>query len=663
MAANRIFGYAASEALRQRLDSLAPSLLTDRPPWEHAIGERGPYDLAFVEVTQDSFPVSSTWLTALRTRSPGARILPLAAPDLTDEQKDLLASRTTEVLATDLPPERLRELAQQTPPAPRRPLGIKLEGEELREFNRVAMEAASQSFFLIQDGIILSATIPAYDTHGWTVEELVGRHFLEFLHPSSRDRVARTYVARMSGQDAPQRYEAQALGPDGETFPVELIVKRIRFRGRPAAVGTLSEITERHAWLSIQDRRERELSLVNEVTHILISGRRLENSMIRALESILDALDADAGSVFTASSPPRRGFEPLVTRRRTQGRSSPWKQCRDQGKIKLQKEMLARLRSGSTVGGSPCPALDEMGDVQICAPLITKKKLAGFMLIVRQRGEPFDEEEASLLGSIAASVAMGLENRRLYEDLQASYEELVGTQKELLRRERLAVIGNMAAHVAHEIRNPVATIMNAAGQIRKRTRFSGIEEELADIIEEELQRLRRLCDDLVMFSRTPQPAPQSLLIGEFIQSILGDLSRAQFITDSVQTVVQVNPPDLEVQQDPDILNQLLRNLVFNALQSMGSEGRLELHCRQDRQHLYVQVKDSGPGIPPEIIDRIFDPFFSTRPESAGLGLAIVRNYVEELGGELRVTSGQTEGTTIHLRLSAEHPSQPPAEDL
>jgi signal transduction histidine kinase len=96
---------------------------------------------------------------------------------------------------------------------------------------------------------------------------------------------------------------------------------------------------------------------------------------------------------------------------------------------------------------------------------------------------------------------------------------------------------------------------------------------------------------------------------------------------------------------------------------MGNDGSIVIKAYLKRRRLAIDVVDTGPGIPPEIIDRIFDPFFTTHPESSGLGLAIVRNYVEEMGGELAVSSEPGQGTTIHLLLPHTRSSQPPAGAL
>jgi PAS domain S-box-containing protein len=653
----RIFAFLVTDELRERFSGCTGARLTSLPPWEERPPAEPSFDLVVLEVTPESVQEATSWLTAMQTLHPEARTVVLGDPSSDPGE------RATRVLPPSASLHEIVADARSSRPSSPPFRSIELTDEERLEIARIVIEGTNQTFFLIQDGIILFSTIPFSGSRGWEEKRLVGRHFCEFLHASSRPKVLQNYNRRMSGEQVQQRYEALTVSPTGEAYPVELLVHRIDFRGRPAAVGTLHEVSDRHAWLSIRDRRERELSLLNDVTRHIISGRRLRSAMTQAMEAILDALDSDAGGVFLSTRNARGPFDPLVARMRIQGRFRVWRECSESHGLHLDKSVLARLRSGGTVLEPPCEQSRPAGPHHVVAPLRIKKTLRGFLHLVRRDGDPFDDDEAALLSSLGGELAMGIENRRLYEDLQSSYQELVDTQKELVRRERLAVIGNMAAHVAHEIRNPVATIMNASGQIRKRINLSGVEAELSDIIEEELQRLRRLCDDLVLFSRKPQPAPRPVRVEEFIEGVVDDLEKASFIPDPMSARVDVSPSELEVEQDPDILYPLIRNLAMNAIQSMGNDGSIVIKAYLKRRRLAIDVVDTGPGIPPEIIDRIFDPFFTTHPESSGLGLAIVRNYVEEMGGELAVSSEPGQGTTIHLLLPHTRSSQPPAGAL
>lgn len=656
MAQKRIFSYAASRGFRRKLDGLA-SHVTDLPPWLEPPRPADRFTCAFLETSVKTLPVVSAWLTCLTLLHPGIRIWIVAPARMCGRLRSLFSGRVSGILPSSTGRSELERRAATPVRKPR--AKAFLTPTEERQIAGNILDSMGESSFLIQDGIICYATVTLFDNLGYTREMVIGHPFLEFIPPHEWERLAAIYESHLSGEPEPEAYETLFNDTAGKAVPAEIIVFGTTFRGRPAVAGTIRSVTERQALREMTGRRERELALVGNITRQLLSGRSLKTSLRSALDLVIDALGADAGTVVLSKSS-RGPFVPEAARHRSSGGFARWPACGQIDQVRVFPAAHKKLKAGMPVIGAPCEMTRTLGLHHLTAPLLVKKQLRGFIFVLREAGEPFDEDDASLLFSIANEAAMGVENRRLYEDLQESYRELMDAQRELLRAERLAVIGNMAAHVAHEIRNPVATIMNASGQIRRRLKLEGVEAELADIVEEELERLRRLCDDLVTFSRSPKPRSRAVRLDGFLDFIRSDLLKGHCIPDGVTVGIHVDPPDLDVHQDPDILYPLLRNLVINSIQSMGMKGNVDLGAGISKKKLVLSVSDSGPGIPHEIIDKIFDPFFSTHPESVGLGLAIVKNYVEELGGELDVQSSD-EGTTVRMVLPIPSPSsqEPP----
>ena len=228
---------------------------------------------------------------------------------------------------------------------------------------------------------------------------------------------------------------------------------------------------------------------------------------------------------------------------------------------------------------------------------------------------------------------------------------LSATQAELVKRERLAALGELSAVVAHEVRNPVAIMFNALSVLR-RQRDSGRETEtLLAIVEEEAQRLKRMVDELLAFAR-----PQALRVApNNVVSLVRSATEAVHRVDASVSISIDVPADLPpVTCDEHLVRGALINLLSNAIQA--STGRQPVRLRATLEHeggqprICIAVTDDGDGVPAEEIPRLFTPFFTTRPTGTGLGLAVVRRIAEAHGGEVRLLSTGSEGSTFVLRL-------------
>jgi signal transduction histidine kinase len=254
--------------------------------------------------------------------------------------------------------------------------------------------------------------------------------------------------------------------------------------------------------------------------------------------------------------------------------------------------------------------------------------------------------------------------QRRTDQLRSSHAELRVIQSELLTKNQLATVGELAAAIAHEVRNPLAIIVNAVAGLR---RASGSEEErgmLLSIVDEEAARLNRLVTDLLRFARpvTIKRSPVSLVE-------LANRSRSQ-VLDGHEIVVSIaEDPEIQtVWVDPNLFRLVFDNLVQNACQSMRGGGRVEILVTRSSlaagPAVSIQIKDHGHGMEAEVRDRALDPFFTTRPSGTGLGLPIVQRIVEAHGGGLAIESEEGVGTrvTLLLPLGAPPAVEPIGED-
>lgn len=245
------------------------------------------------------------------------------------------------------------------------------------------------------------------------------------------------------------------------------------------------------------------------------------------------------------------------------------------------------------------------------------------------------------------------------EELRHSYAELRLVQNELVTKKQLAAVGELAAAIAHEVRNPLAVIVNAVAGLRR----SAVRDEdrtmLLGIVDEEAARLNRLVTDLLRFARpvSVKRSPVSLLE-------LANRSRSSAMLDGHQIVVQMDEdPELQtVWVDPSLFRLVFDNLVENACQAMKLGGTVQIlvHRGQLRGEpaVRIEIADSGQGMEQGVRERALDPFFTTRPSGTGLGLPIVHRIIEAHGGEIHLDSEEGHGTTVTLLL----PLGPPPEE-
>lgn len=234
--------------------------------------------------------------------------------------------------------------------------------------------------------------------------------------------------------------------------------------------------------------------------------------------------------------------------------------------------------------------------------------------------------------------------------------EIKRLEKEVRRSEKLAAVGELAAGVAHEIRNPLSSIRGLAHFLRHALTERPKELDYAEIMVKEVDRINRVVTNLLTFARPlesePAPTEPRELVEHTVRLVQADADRKGI---DIRTTVD---PDLpEVVMDEHQMIQALLNLTLNSLQALEMEGgRIEVGARVidgGARILHIWVEDDGPGIPPGSMAKIFDPFFTTRAKGTGLGLAIVRNIVEHHHGEVTVESppaGKARGSRFTISI-------------
>ena len=259
-------------------------------------------------------------------------------------------------------------------------------------------------------------------------------------------------------------------------------------------------------------------------------------------------------------------------------------------------------------------------------------------------------------------------NAKLKREIEAVKEELTRTQAQLVQKERLSAIGELAASLAHELRNPLHIIRGAAEILARRPD----NREASQDVLEEVDRINRFVNDLLDYTRPMEPDRDSISVAPVISSAVSAVKRVRGNPDHEFRSCRSAPqgreepefrscrsapqgreePEfkvecsegLEVEMDTAHLHQVLINLVSNAIEATSEQGLVRISATKDARMFYLRVEDTGGGIARADLERIFDPFYTRRAAGTGLGLAIVKRVVEMYGGTIDIQSSQGQGT-------------------
>ena len=229
--------------------------------------------------------------------------------------------------------------------------------------------------------------------------------------------------------------------------------------------------------------------------------------------------------------------------------------------------------------------------------------------------------------------------------------ELADKNRELARRERLAALGEMAAGLAHEIRNPLGSIQLFASLLERDLNDRPGLQATASKISRGVRSLDRLVSAVLAFAGDVALVCREVAVATLFSEAV-DLTAAAIERHQIDLHVDVSPTELNVWADPEQLRQVVGNLLLNAVQAVGDQGCVELRARRldTESAVEITVADDGPGIAPELLDRVFNPFFTTRDAGTGLGLAIVHRIVESHAGSVVAGNRPTGGAVFRVTL-------------
>ena len=392
-------------------------------------------------------------------------------------------------------------------------------------------------------------------------------------------------------------------------------------------------------------RRARELSALNAVAAAINQALDLETLLSSGLDMAMEAVGADSGAVRLLD-PEGTSLE-LVCSRGVSARYA----------VAVQSLPLGFRVAGSVAQtGEPALYSDVTEDVLprnfvpdvlreenprslAVVPLHSREKVVGTLGIGSHTPGAFRPADVDLLTAIGHQLGVAIENSRL--------------RQQTLESERLAAVGRVAGTVAHELRSPLGGIIRSAEFLARPELSDTTRQELSRAIVAMARRLINTAQEILDFTRGGRMALQPVRsnLPTFLDEVL-DVLRVDFSDRGIEVATRWDYVG-DTRMDPDRMAQVVYNIASNARDAMSEGGRLTVTTQKTGEWVELCFSDTGPGVPPELVERIFEPFFSHgKREGAGLGLAIAQRIVQEHKGEIKVESPAEGGATFVVRLPA-----------
>jgi signal transduction histidine kinase len=278
-------------------------------------------------------------------------------------------------------------------------------------------------------------------------------------------------------------------------------------------------------------------------------------------------------------------------------------------------------------------------------PVILREELVGLIRIYFKDPTEFSDEELNFVGAVAEQCACAIDKARMIEEQKSQYDQLA------LQTEKLSALGRMAAGIAHEINNPLAGILLFSTNMRKKVAEEGPFTEGLEVIIRETQRCKGIIQDLLEFSRDREPKKALANINQVIEKALNILENEfRLHRIAVDRDLSKDLPDTFL--DVNLMQQVFVNLFMNAVEAIQENGSITVRSYADSKKKVekIEIRDTGSGIPPENVAKIFEPFFSTKSNGTGLGLAVSYGILQKHDGKFHVSSQPGQGTRFTLEI-------------
>jgi len=304
------------------------------------------------------------------------------------------------------------------------------------------------------------------------------------------------------------------------------------------------------------------------------------------------------------------------------------------------------------------------------APLIAKNRVVGIVVADNKFSNfPLQPDRIKLLSLFASQAGLAIENAETYRKLEdkvaqldRAYQQLQEAHEKLLRSERLATVGKMAAHIAHEIRNPLTAIGGFARAILREPQDIENVKLGGKIISREVNRLEKILANVLDFTKISQPFKQQHDINAIIEEVI-QLNKPVIHERNISCNIQLYSSLPPAWVDEEQIKQALVNILVNSIHSIHHQGKISVSTDLVDEQVLIEISDNGAGMTKETLENMFNPFFTTKSGGTGLGMAVTQRIIEEHGGEIQVESEKGKGTTFRIFIPLTVPPETVPESI
>ena len=407
-------------------------------------------------------------------------------------------------------------------------------------------------------------------------------------------------------------------------------------------------------------QRGRILEMVNSISRVSVSSLELQGMLDRVLSFVLEHLKAEYGLIRLTDHWPVMRIVEIDTRRIPGDLVEPERDSLEKLVNKLLEEkepvIVRDLASDPTTRTLEVPWTGSL----IAVPIVHKGESVGvFVLFGKKTGKAdrtrrFRRGDLDLLVMIARQIAPAIVNARLYTNLEEANLNLRKAQDEVVKAEKFEALEEMVKGLGHQFRNPLLAIGAAARRLDKKNKIPEASRFYVQIIQKETEKLERILKGVPGFhigrECNRREVDVNVLTEKALSLVFGNESKKDIAIERDYAMLKEPLPNV----DPDQLEVALYNIFSNASEAMGSKGTLKIRTRllsgTESRVLWIEVSDTGGGIPPEEIENIFNPFYTTKHWGTGLGLTMTHRIVENHGGDIRVLNHPGEGVTFQITI-------------